>query len=99
MSKITLIGAGSTIFTKNLLGDIFRLPELANSTIALQDIDPGRLRTSEAVARRVAQMSGARPTIEATTDRRAALDGADYVITTIQVGGLRTLHRHRLRNP
>ncbi len=87
MPKITLIGAGSTIFTKNLLGDILSLPALQGSHITLHDIDVKRLRTSEVVAQRVAHIMGAAPTIQATTDRRAALAGANYVITTIQVGG------------
>ncbi len=87
MPKITFIGAGSTIFTKNLLGDILAFPELADAEIALHDIDPDRLRTSEIVARRVAQALDARPAILATTDRRAALEGADYAICMIQVAG------------
>jgi alpha-galactosidase len=87
MPKITFIGAGSTVFAKNLLGDILGFPELANSEIALFDIDAERLRTSEIVANRVAQALDARPTISATTDRRAALDGADYAICMIQVAG------------
>src|SRR6266542_4257050 len=87
MPKITFIGAGSTVFAKNLLGDILSFPELAESTISLFDIDPERLRTSEIVTRKVGQAVGAHPTIEATTDRRKALDGADYAISMIQVGG------------
>ena len=87
MAKIVLIGAGSTVFARALLRDLFLFPELHNSTIALMDIDPERLRDSEIVAHRVAEQSGARPAIEATTDRRRALDGADYVINMIQVGG------------
>jgi len=87
MPKITFIGAGSTMFAKRLLADIFSFPELADSTISLHDIDERRLRTSGAVAHKVAQFLGAHPTIEATTDRRAALDGADYAICMIQVGG------------
>lgn len=87
MPNIAFIGAGSTVFTKNLLGDILGFPELANSHIRLMDIDAGRLHTSEIVARKVAQALGANPTITATTDRRAALDGADYVICMIQVAG------------
>jgi alpha-galactosidase len=51
MPKITFIGAGSTVFAKNLLGDILSFPELAESKISLFDIDPERLRTSEIVAR------------------------------------------------
>lgn len=87
MSKITFIGAGSTVFAKNLLGDILSFPELGNSTITLHDIDQTRLNTSEIVAHKVAAATGTQPTIEATTDRRAALDGADYVLCMIQVGG------------
>ncbi len=87
MPKITFIGAGSTVFAKNLLGDILSFPELAGSDIRLHDIDASRLRTSEIVAQRVAQTLGVHPTISATTNRRAALAGADYVIAMIQVGG------------
>jgi alpha-galactosidase len=87
MPKITFIGAGSTVFAKNLLGDVLSFPELAEATISLHDIDEERLRTSEIVAHKVAEALGARPTIEATTDRRASLDGADYAICMIQVGG------------
>ncbi len=89
MPTITFLGAGSTVFAKDLLGDILRFPELAGSTIRLFDIDPERLRTSEGVAHRLAARLGARPTVEATTDRRHALDGADYVISMFQVGGYR----------
>ncbi|MGC4190580.1 MAG: alpha-glucosidase/alpha-galactosidase [Thermomicrobiales bacterium] len=85
--KITLVGAGSTVFAKNLIGDILSYPELAGSTIALFDIDPERLRTSEIVANKLKGSAGAAATIEVHTDRRAALDGADYVITMIQVAG------------
>jgi len=87
MTKITFIGAGSTVFAKNLLGDILSFPELADSTISLMDIDPERLRTSEIVAHKVADFFGAKPKIEATLDRRRALDGANYAISMFQVGG------------
>lgn len=87
MPKIAMIGAGSTVFAKNLLGDILSYPELAGATISLMDIDPERLKTSEIVARRIAQTLGAPARIEATTDRRRALDGANYAINMIQVGG------------
>jgi alpha-galactosidase len=87
VTKIAFIGAGSTVFAKNLLGDILSFPELSGATISLMDIDAERLRTSEVVAHRVAAALEARPAIEATTDRRTALDGADYVITMFQIGG------------
>jgi alpha-galactosidase len=87
MAKIVFIGAGSTVFARNLLGDILSHEELAASEIALFDIDRERLATSELVARRVAAAVDAPAKIVATTDRRAALDGADYAINMIQVGG------------
>jgi alpha-galactosidase len=89
LRKITFIGAGSTVFAKNLIGDILSFPELADSTICLFDIDENRLKTSEVVARRIAKALGASATVEATTDRGRALDGASYAINMIQVGGYR----------
>jgi alpha-galactosidase len=87
--KVTLIGAGSTVFAKTLIGDLLSFPGLRDTTIALMDIDPNRLQTSEIVARRIAEGLGANARIEATSDPRAALDGADYVVTMFQVGGYR----------
>jgi alpha-galactosidase len=87
MASIVLLGAGSVVFTRELLTDIFSYPELARSRIVLHDIDPQRLQTGELIARRLADQLGARPEIVATADRRAALDRADYVINAIQVGG------------
>ena len=89
MPKIAFIGAGSTVFTRNLVGDILSLPELRDTTtFALMDIDPDRLRTSEIVASRLIDAHGSKATVSATLDRRQALDGADYVVTSFQVGGL-----------
>ena len=88
MAKITLIGAGSTVFAQNILGDVLSNPELADSEIALFDIDKERLSTSEIMSRRIARTLGLdRLRIEATTDRRAALKGADFVILMMQIGG------------
>jgi len=86
MPKITLIGAGSTVFAKNLLGDILSFPELAESHISLMDIDEDRLKTSAIVANKVAQSVGAKPLITTTLDRREALADADYAINMVQVG-------------
>jgi len=87
--KITLIGAGSTVFAKNLLSDILAFPKLADSEICLFDIHSERLKTSEIVANRIAQVLDAPCSINITTDREKALDGADYAINMIQVGGYR----------
>ncbi|SEL31558.1 alpha-glucosidase/alpha-galactosidase [Nonomuraea pusilla] len=87
--KIVFVGAGSVVFTHGLLADLLAHPELHDITVALHDIDPERLAVAEAVARRIAAARGARPAVTATLDRRAALDGADFVINMIQVGGHR----------
>lgn len=87
MPKITFIGAGSTVFARNLLGDILSFPELAEATISLHDIDEERLHTTEKVAHRLAETLGAHPKIEATLNRREALDGADYAISMFQIAG------------
>lgn len=85
---IVFIGAGSTIFAKNLMGDILTFPALQTAALRLHDIDTERLAFSEQMAQRIAKTLNCTPNISATTDRRAALDGADYVITLYQVGGL-----------
>ena len=85
--RIAFIGAGSVVFTKNLLGDILERPELHGAEIALHDIDADRLATAEAMAAYVARERGASPAIGAHLDRRAALDGADYVLNMVQIGG------------
>ena len=88
--KIAFIGAGSTVFAKTLIGDLLSFPELADDmTLALMDVDGERLETSDVVARRLVEAADAGARVEATLDRRGALDGADYVVTMIQVGGYR----------
>src|SRR5688572_30865122 len=87
MPKITFIGAGSTVFAKNLMGDILSYPELADATIMLYDIDEKRLQESAILGRKIAKILKINPKIETSTDRRAALDGADYAIAMFQIGG------------
>jgi alpha-galactosidase len=93
MTKIVLNGAGSVEFTKELLADILGFEDLAGSTIALFDIDTERLETAEAIARWTVAALGVPATIEPHLDRRAALDGADHVISMIRVGGHEGLRR------
>jgi alpha-galactosidase len=87
MTRIAFIGAGSVVFTKNLLGDILALPALRDVEIALHDIDAERLETAGAMARWVAGERGASPQVTTHDDRRAAIDGADFVINMVQIGG------------
>jgi alpha-galactosidase/6-phospho-beta-glucosidase family protein len=84
--KITMIGAGSTVFAKNLIGDILTFPELQNSHIVLFDTNEERLKTSEIVAKKICESLNVKPQITVTTDAERALEGADYAISMIQVG-------------
>ncbi|WP_119695915.1 alpha-glucosidase/alpha-galactosidase [Microbacterium halotolerans] len=88
MVNIAFIGAGSVVFTRQLVADILRFPELADARFVLHDIDPARLSVAEATVSHVSDRLGARAVVVGTTDRRAALDGADFVINMIQVGGI-----------
>ena len=86
MPRIAFIGAGSVVFTRNLLGDILRHPELRGSTIALHDIDAERLDTAERMARWTSDHLNASALIEAHAYRQDAISGADFVINMVQVG-------------
>jgi len=88
MTRIVFIGAGSVEFTRNLLGDILTFPELADAEIVLHDINVERLETARAMAQWTSDAVGAKARIETHLDRRRALDGADFAINTIEVGGI-----------
>jgi alpha-galactosidase len=64
-ATIAIIGAGSVVFTRDLLGDVFSFPELAESQVVLHDIDPERLDTAVAIAEATAREVGVEPTITA----------------------------------
>ena len=88
MTKITFIGAGSTIFAKNVLGDAMLTPSLADSHIALYDIDEKRLHESEAMLKTINKNANQnRAEIQVYHDRKEALRDADFVVNAIQVGG------------
>ncbi|WP_066016429.1 alpha-glucosidase/alpha-galactosidase [Endozoicomonas atrinae] len=87
MPKITMIGAGSTVFAKNLLGDCMASPALEDSHFALHDIDPKRLEQTAQIMTAISRTFGSKATITTHLDRREALKGADYVFNAIQVGG------------
>ena len=88
MPKITLIGAGSLVFSRQLIWDILSFPELSESTISLMDIDEGRLSVIAQLSEKMVKDKGGKAKIEASLDRRKALKDADYVIVTLEVGGL-----------
>ncbi|PFE01056.1 alpha-glucosidase/alpha-galactosidase [Bacillus cereus] len=87
MSKITFLGAGSTIFAKNVLGDCMLIPSIQGFEFALFDIDHQRLKDSENILQNLKESSGSNVYIKTYTDRKEALRGAKYVINAIQVGG------------
>jgi len=88
MTRVTFIGAGSVVFTRQLIADLLGFAELADIDIALHDIDRERLDVAEGTAKQLNERFGTRATISATLDRREALEGADFVINMIQVGGI-----------
>ena len=85
--RIAFIGAGSTVFMKNIIGDVLQRPALANATIVLMDINMQRLEESEVVAGKLAKTLGVKAKIETTTDQRRALNKADFVVVAFQIGG------------
>ena len=88
MARIVVIGAGSVEFTRNILADLSSYEELHGSlTIALHDIDDERLAYAERAAGSIVRRSGAGYRVEAHAERAPAVEGADYVINEIQVGG------------
>lgn len=91
MVKITFLGAGSTIFARNVLGDCMCTPALQNAEIALYDIDPARLGDSEIILNAINKNTNeGRATIKTylgVEQRKEALAGADFVVNAIQVGG------------
>jgi alpha-galactosidase len=85
--KIAFIGAGSTVFMKNIVGDVLQRPTLAGARLRLMDIDEKRLAESAVVANKLIDTLGVAAKVETFTDQRAALDGADFVVVAFQIGG------------
>eukprot|EP01037_Dinobryon_pediforme_P021494 gene21494-22371_t len=85
--RITFIGAGSTVFMRNIVGDVLHRPALRDATIALMDINAERLAESALVAGKLVRALGASARIETYADRRRALEGADFVVVAFQIGG------------
>ena len=91
MAKITFMGAGSTVFARNVLGDCMCSPALCDSEIALYDIDSQRLEDSQVILNGINQnVNQGRAKIKTylgEENRKEALKGADFVVNAIQVGG------------
>jgi len=87
-AKIAMIGAGSIIFCKTLLNDILATPALRDSEVVLMNRTLPKLRLMEAFAKRMVKENKLPAKISATLDRRKAIEGADFVVVMIQVGGI-----------
>jgi len=87
MTKLTIIGAGSAVFTKNIVTDLLSIDTFKKMEISLQDIDPVRLKASHELLNVISEKLNASPKITSHTDRRESLVGSNFVQTTIQVGG------------
>ncbi len=88
MTKITFMGAGSTVFARQLITDILHIEGLDEGTIALVDIDQRRVELAHQIAERLIERSGKRWRVESSTERREMLAGTDFLINTIEVAGL-----------
>ena len=87
--KITFMGAGSTVFARNVIGDCMCAEALRDATFALYDIDGERLKESQVILEAIRKAKGGYGRIECflgTENRREALRGASFVINAIQVG-------------
>ena len=93
---ITFIGAGSTVFMKNIVGDVLQRPALSEARIALMDINPQRLEESAIVVNKLIATLGVKATAETFSNQRKALEGADFVVVAFQIGGFEP-HRVALR--
>ena len=87
MTKLTFMGAGSTVFAKNVLGDCILTPEIGELEVALYDIDNNRLTDSKLMLENINKKYNGKLKITAYTDRLEALRGANFVVNAIQVGG------------
>lgn len=98
MTKIAFIGAGSTVFTRNLTRDILTFPLLEDATLALVDLDAERLDFARKAVQHIINRGGYPAKVEATQDRVEALKGADIVIITVNTHGV-DVFRHDLEIP
>jgi alpha-galactosidase len=89
--RLVIIGGGSYQWVPKLLIDIVNTPSLAATELVLQDIDPVPLEPMAGFVRHIAGLKGVPLTVSTTTDQRAALAGADYVVVTISTGGFESM--------
>jgi len=91
MPKVTLIGAGSAVFARQLVTDILAVDGLDAGVFALVDIDAGRLDLARRIVERLVELSGKAWRVDASTERLDVLANTDYVINSIEVAGLKNV--------
>lgn len=88
MVKITLIGAGSSVFARQVITDILAIEGLDGGEFGLVDIDETRLKLAKDIAERLVQLTGKRWTVSASPDRTEILPGSDFIVNSVEVGGV-----------
>ena len=88
MPKVTLIGAGSAVFARQLMTDILAVDGMDDGAFALVDVDHTRLELARQIGERLVELSGKRWSVQASTERADVMAGSDYVISSIEVAGL-----------
>lgn len=88
MAKLTIIGAGSVMFTRQILSSVFSFPALSGLEVVLEDLNPQALKTTQRLINMMVEQAGVPARISVETDQKKALAGADFVICAVQVGGL-----------
>jgi alpha-galactosidase len=88
MTQVVFLGAGSVVFTRQLIGDLLGFDDLPVLDLVLYDINPERLEVALGTAHQISRQRGREIRVRATLDRRDALRGADFVVNMMQVGGI-----------
>jgi alpha-galactosidase len=88
MPKITLIGAGSSVFARQIITDVLQIEGLDSGVFALVDIDPVRLELAHHIAEKIVALTGKQWSVTASTERRAVLAGTDFIVNSVEVAGL-----------
>ena len=91
MPKITMVGAGSAVFARQIITDVLAVEGLDSGTFALVDIDPTRLALARDISEKLVALTGKKWTVEASTNRADVLPGTDYVVNSIEVAGLQNV--------
>src|SRR3989449_6411574 len=91
MPKVTMVGAGSAVFARQIITDVLAVDDLDSGTFALVDIDAQRLELARAITQKLVEVSRKKWKVEASTDRTEVLAGTDYVVNSIEVAGLQNV--------